>query len=114
MYSIHIYTQYENGHVMPKFEWDERKNKSNKLKHGIDFKRATRIFDDPDKLKFDDTRAGQGERRWKVIGFILEAMFSVIYTIRNTTIRIISARRASKKERKRYWKNLEEQKDQNE
>lgn len=84
------------------FEWDENKNKSNQLKHGISFEEATKIFDDEKRVEHQDFRQDYGEDRWKTIGQILGIIFSVTYTIRATVIRLISARRASQKERDLY------------
>ena len=84
------------------FEWDENKNKSNQLKHGISFEEATKIFDDEKRVDYQDLRKDYGEERWKTIGQILGIIFSVTYTLRATVIRLISARRAGQKERDLY------------
>jgi uncharacterized DUF497 family protein len=84
------------------FEWDENKNKSNKLKHGIGFEDATKIFDDERRIEHQDFRQDYGEDRWKTIGQILGIIFSVTYTLRARMIRLIYARRASQKERDLY------------
>lgn len=85
------------------FDWDENKNQKNIAKHGVDFNQAKEVFQDKKRTISPDKRINYGEDRWKTVGSILGAIFSVIYTIRNTTIRIISARRASRKERKEYF-----------
>jgi uncharacterized protein len=85
-----------------KFEWDERKNKKNIEKHGIDFNDAKGVFTDKKRLEIPDLRKDYGEDRWKAIGAILGLIITVIFTIRDTAIRIISARQANKKERGRY------------
>ncbi|MBP6813160.1 MAG: BrnT family toxin [Saprospiraceae bacterium] len=84
------------------FEWDENKNKSNQLKHGISFEEATKIFDDEERVEYQDLRKDYGEDRWKTIGQILGIIFSVTYTLRAVMIRLISARLASQKERDLY------------
>ena len=84
------------------FEWDENKNKKNKEKHGISFEEAKEVFKDEDRVEYQDFRRDYGEERWKVIGQIFGAIITVIYTIRKTAKRLISARRASRKERERY------------
>jgi len=89
-----------------KFEWDENKNKSNLDKHGIDFGQATEVFKDDNKIETPDNRKDYGEERFKIIGKAIDLIISVIYTMRDTVIRIISARAASKKERDDYYKNL--------
>jgi uncharacterized protein len=84
------------------FEWDENKNKSNQLKHGISFEEATKIFDDEERVEYQDLRKDYGEDRWKTIGQILGIIFSVTYTLRTAVVRLISARLASPKERDLY------------
>lgn len=88
---------------MPKFEWDDNKNASNQKKHGISFEDATDIFNDRDRIQYIKTR--DGERRYKAVGKAFEAIITVIYTVRNLIIRVISARRSSKEERKAYISN---------
>jgi len=90
------------------FEWDIDKNISNVKKHGITFEEAQSIFDDLSAIIFEDDRFVYGESRYIIIGQIyLETLNKytlgiVVYTEREATIRIISARKASKKERKLY------------
>lgn len=86
-----------------KFEWDENKNQSNIEKHGINFEEATQAFNDKDYIKKFDRVVGT-EKRTHIIGKILNVVVAlVVYTERNNNIRIISARRASKKERGLYY-----------
>jgi len=84
------------------FEWDSNKNSSNKEKHGIDFDHAKNIFEDDKRIKFRDNRKDYGEERWITIGIVLDAILTVVYTLRNTVIRIISARPSNKDERDIY------------
>jgi uncharacterized DUF497 family protein len=90
------------------FEWDEDKARSNRLKHGVSFEEATRVFEDPLALTTQD-RTVNGEPRWQAIGWAGTLVLFVAYTVReegmDEVVRIISARRASKKERHRYGKN---------
>lgn len=88
------------------FEWDENKNKSNIEKHGIGFKQSQEVFFDENKIESLDNRKDYGEQRYKIIGKSFDLILSVIYTFRNSKIRIISARGASKNEREVYNKNL--------
>lgn len=86
------------------FEWDDEKNRINKAKHQLSFEAAIRVFDDPFELtEFDQTV--DGEDRWKLIG-LAWAVLVIIYVERDrqdeTVIRIISARQATKDERRRY------------
>ncbi|MBN8682100.1 MAG: BrnT family toxin [Chitinophagales bacterium] len=84
------------------FEWDEHKNQSNQLKHGVSFEEATQLFEDEKRIEYQDSRQDYSEERWKTIGKIFGISFSVTYTLRGTVIRLISARRASQKERELY------------
>jgi len=79
-----------------KFEWDEKKNDINLSKHGIDFNTATELWDDEDRIQIQT--AFPIENRSILIGKIGEKIWAAIYTRRNNTIRIISVRRARKKE----------------
>jgi uncharacterized protein len=93
---------------MIRFEWDPMKARTNQRKHGINFKEAVNVFDDPYAL-FEQDRADEetGESRWQAIG-LLEGMvlLLVAHTVReegqDEVIRLISARRATRKERDRY------------
>ena len=91
---------------MLRFEWDQTKNETNKRKHGIDFETAQLIFDDPFCLTFVE-RLSDGEERWHAIGSIEKIMvLVVVHTYweegSDEVIRIISARRATGRERKLY------------
>lgn len=88
---------------MPKFEWDNNKNRSNQKKHGISFEDVSDIFNDNDRIQYQETR--DGEKRYKIIGKAFEAIITVIYTMRDLIVRIISARRSNKDERKAYLTN---------
>jgi len=84
------------------FEWDENKNSGNKEKHSIDFNYAKKIFEDENRIKYRDTRKDYGEERWITIGAIFDAILTVVYTIREKAIRLISARPSNKNERDIY------------
>lgn len=90
------------------FSWDENKARRNREKHGISFFEATRVFFDPLALEWEDVRSYPGEVRFRRIGRIADTrIILIVYTIRRLengkeTIRIISARQASRKERKAY------------
>lgn len=87
------------------FEWDEYKNESNQEKHGIDFNDAKEVFKDDNSKVSPDLRKEYGESRWKIIGKIYGSIISVIYTMRDKAVRIISARKASRNERDEYNNN---------
>ncbi len=85
------------------FEWDENKNQLNKLKHEISFEEATEIFHYP-RYKLVDSRLNYGEVRYIGIGTNNQiVVLTVVFTERESRIRIISALRASKKEKKLYY-----------
>ncbi|WP_339057967.1 BrnT family toxin [Candidatus Regiella endosymbiont of Tuberolachnus salignus] len=91
-----------------KFSWDTTKDKNNQCKHGISFTAAKLVFDDPWHITRQDRTEG-GELRWQTIGMIDNiALLLVAHTWNDDGeehIRIISARRASKTERRVYEQN---------
>ncbi len=93
-----------------RFTWDEAKNQSNQRKHGISFEIAARVFSDPLHLSIQD-RLESGEERWQTLGLIDgTSMIVVAHTYTSVglphepgdEIRIISARLATRKERRMY------------
>jgi hypothetical protein len=95
--------------VYVRFEWDERKNDSNLRKHQISFATATRVFEDPDYVMEQD-REVDGEERWQTIGRIGDVLLLMVaHTVEDEEedliFRIISARRATAQERRRYEAN---------
>jgi uncharacterized protein len=83
------------------FEWDPDKNAANIAKHGIDFEDAIRIFEGP-VLESTDERRHYGEVRIVAFGVVEDRDLAVVYTMRGGHRRIISARRAHRRERKAY------------
>ena len=93
------------------FQWDENKRESNIEKHGVDFVHAARILSRK-HLAYPVSRPSQGEERYAAIGPLQPpnvrpetwsgALAVVVYTMRGDAYRIISARRASRHERKQY------------
>lgn len=84
------------------FEWDENKRQSNIEKHGIDFLDVLSLFSHPDALKFEDSRRAYGEVRYILLCLADGSLFQVSYTRRGDKIRLISARRGNKRERRYY------------
>jgi uncharacterized DUF497 family protein len=89
------------------FEWDPRKATSNAEKHGVPFDEAVTVFLDGDALDGPDLQHSGGELRFRRLGSSVEGrVLAVVYTLRRTghaeTIRLISARRASRRERAAY------------
>jgi len=88
------------------FEWDSQKAKRNIEKHGISFEEASTVFGDPFSITIDDPLHSIKESRMVQIGISHKNRpLVVIYTERGDNIRIISARRATKKERNNYESN---------
>jgi uncharacterized DUF497 family protein len=84
------------------FEWDSIKSQRNIEKHGIDFTDAVRIFERP-TLTVVDNRHDYGEKRIVAMGMVEDVILYVVYTVRDDIRRIISARRANRRERKKYF-----------
>lgn len=85
-----------------RFEWDDAKEEINISKHGLDFKTASFVFLDENRLElYDIVHSTPDEDRYITIGIVADIL-TVVYTVRTDAIRIISARRATKKEAERY------------
>ena len=90
-----------------RFEWDENKNRRNIRKHGFDFADAEEMFRGM-LLFHPDTRKEYGESRWIGIGTIRGSAAVVAFTERGPhTVRIISLRKANRRERKQYEKAIQ-------
>ena len=87
------------------FEWDEEKRQQNLLKHGVDFLYAA-VMLEGDVVKIADDRQDYGETRYLAPGMVGEDVFAVVYTLRGENIRLISARKARKKEYERYQNRI--------
>lgn len=87
------------------FEWDEAKAQSNLEDHKIAFEDAKLLFDDPNHLDDLDDRLDYGEDRYYSIGMVNGVVLFVAYTWRGDVCRIISAREATRKERRKYAQN---------
>jgi uncharacterized protein len=87
------------------FEWDTNKAKRNLAKHGVSFEESSTVFGDQRSLTIPDPGHSQHEERFVTIGASHRAkLLVVVYTERGDNIRIISARVASRRERKSYEK----------
>jgi uncharacterized DUF497 family protein len=90
------------------FEWNPNKAKVNKKKHGITFEQASTIFLDPRMISVFDTEHSEHEDRWATIGIDRNGvLLVVVHTFQQVDdnscrIRIISARKATRKESKQY------------
>jgi len=92
-----------------KFAWDETKNSINRRKHQVSFETAQLVFDDPLQVSKQD-RIEDGEHRWQTIGLVHGVVLLLVAHTHTEadgeeTIRIISARKADKAERRIYAEN---------
>jgi uncharacterized DUF497 family protein len=85
------------------FEWDEEKNAFNKKKHKITFEEAEKVFLDPKRFETIDKKHSFNEERLKTVGFSGIALLSVVFTERDSSVRIITARKADKREEEEYF-----------
>ena len=88
------------------FEYDGHKAMQNAAKHGVPFEYAARVFLDPRRLEGKDIRRGYKEERRLTLGKIEGRLFAAAYTPRGKVIRLISARKANERERRRYDETL--------
>jgi uncharacterized DUF497 family protein len=86
---------------MINFEWDDAKAIRNKERHGVPFA-AVSNFDFDTALVFKDDRREYGEERMIAVGFIKDRLHVVVYTLRATTIRVISLHKANRREIEAY------------
>jgi uncharacterized DUF497 family protein len=84
------------------FEWDEAKAEANYIKHGVDFGTACQVFGDPFGIEEADPR-DYVENRFLITGMGGGSLLTVVYTERGDSLRIISARRATKREHDHYY-----------
>ncbi|MCD8119220.1 MAG: BrnT family toxin [Lachnospiraceae bacterium] len=87
------------------FEWDENKNRINKIKHGISFEEASSVFYDEDAIVISDPDHSEVEERFLILGLSRKANLLVVcHCCRNSdsVIRLISARKANRQEAKQY------------
>lgn len=90
------------------FDWDPNKAKTNRKKHGISFEQASTIFLDPKMISIFDTEHSEYEDRWATIGIDRNGiLLVVVHTFQQSDsdcykIRIVSARKATRKESKQY------------
>jgi hypothetical protein len=91
------------------FSWDERKNRENQRKHGVSFNEAKSVFYDDNARLLHDPDHSSEEDRFILLGFSASLRMLVVchcYRERQGVVRLISARKATKHERKKYQENL--------
>jgi uncharacterized protein len=84
------------------FQWDDRKAADNLAKHGVAFEVAKEVFRDPFAIEETDDRVEYDEDRFSVIGMARQRLLYIAFTMRGTSIRIISARGAEPHEHRQY------------
>ena len=94
------------------FDWDRRKAKVNTRKHGVTFEQAVTIFRDPNLLSIPDDEHSGDEERWITMGLdesgrllVISHKFELVREI-SARVRIISARKATTREKRRYEKGI--------
>ena len=90
------------------FEWDDKKEKSNKRKHGISFEEAHTAFYDENAIQYFDPDHSDDEDRFILLGISFKLKVLVVchcFRENDSVIRIISARKADKDEEYEYWRN---------
>ena len=88
------------------FEWDERKNQANKRKHKVSFEEAQTVFLDENAIRYFDPDHSADEDRFLMLGMSFTLRVLVVchcYRADDSIIRIISARKADKREQTDYW-----------
>ena len=84
------------------FEWDEEKRRQNLRKHGVEFADAVSVLEDEDALTASDDDSDEEDRLVTLGADLFGRILVVVYTWRGDTIRLISARKATSRERKQY------------
>ncbi|MGE3476523.1 MAG: BrnT family toxin [Rhodospirillaceae bacterium] len=85
------------------FDWSEEKRRTNLAKHGLDFAHVGLLDWEAATLR-EDKRADDGERRYWAYGLLQGRLHLVVFTIRSNKFRIISFRKANRREMERYGK----------
>jgi len=91
--------------MMLRFDWDEKKNRSNQKKHGVSFEEAQTVFFDEGAIEFDDPDHSQQEARFIILGRSFRLRVLIVchcFRASESIIRIITARKATKRERSYY------------
>jgi uncharacterized DUF497 family protein len=89
------------------FVWDDTKRESNLRKHGLDFRDAHLVYDNPEKCTYDSSRHGELRLMDVAMAVIHGRLLALVYTERGDDVRVISFRPASREERKQYEQDKE-------
>jgi uncharacterized DUF497 family protein len=87
------------------FEWDDAKATANLAKHRVSFEAARLVFQDAFSVEEPEVGIAYGEERFIIMGMANGELLTVVYTERGDRIRIISARKATRRERHDYYQN---------
>jgi hypothetical protein len=87
------------------FEWDDDKAASNLRKHGVSFVAARLVFQDAFAIEDPEPQIQEGETRFITVGIAGGQILYVVYTERESRVRIISARKANRREQDGYYSN---------
>jgi hypothetical protein len=90
-----------------RFDWDEKKSRENKRRHGVSFEEAQTVFFDENAIRYYDPDHSQDEDRFIMLGMSIRLRVLVVchcYRSDDKVIRIISARKADQKEEAAYWR----------
>lgn len=88
------------------FEWDDAKNRENKRKHDVSFEKAQTVFLDENAIRFFDPDHSDDEDRFLMLGISFHLRILVVchcFRAGDAIIRIVSARKATRKEQTAYW-----------
>ena len=88
------------------FEWDSKKAEANNVKHGVSFEEAITVFADPLARIFEDPEHSETERREIIIGHSNKQNLILVSFVEDDRVRLISARKATRTERKDYEENV--------
>jgi hypothetical protein len=90
------------------FEWDDKKSRENRIKHGVSFEQAVAIWDSAHLEVEEIARSEDGESRSATIGWIGEKLYLAVWTARGGKIRLISVRRARKNEERVFAEKIQD------
>jgi uncharacterized DUF497 family protein len=94
-----------NYNLRVRVTWDEAKRMENLRKHGIDFMEADALFEGP-TITLEDDRFAYGEQRFVTFGFSEGQVLAVVHTEQDEEIRVISMRKATRREEQSYFSSL--------
>ena len=89
------------------FTWSERKRALNLKEHGLDFVDAPRVFENA-TYTFEDDRFNYGEQRFETLGLLAGVPVSIVHTENENEIRVISFRKATKREADLYFQQIQD------